>query len=86
MFTSFTFLLSKLKSILTKEEDMFSNLPSYCSYDKNAGVVIITHRGIKGYFTKEMIMEFKKSNIDYIKYWIDSVDEFLDEIDEDELK
>ena len=75
-----------IKSLFTKEEDLFSDLPSFCTYNKDAGVVIITHRGIKGYFTKEMIVQFKKSDIDYIKYWTDSVDEFLDEIDEEELK
>lgn len=74
------------KSFFTKEEDIYANLPINCTYDKQSGVVIITHRGIKGYFSKEMILQFRKSDIDYVKYWIDSVDEFLDEVDEEELK
>lgn len=45
---------------------------------------IIEHRGIKGYFSPEMIKEFEVEKIDYEKYFRESVDEFLDEQEEDD--
>lgn len=45
---------------------------------------ILEHRGIKGYFSPEMIQEFETEKIDYEKAFRKSVDEFLDEIDEDD--
>lgn len=79
-------MLNWIRNMISTEDDIGDNLPDFCTYNKEAGVVIIQHRGIKGYFSRDMILQFKKENIDYIKYWVDSVDEFLDEIDEEELK
>lgn len=45
---------------------------------------VIVHRGIKGYFSPEMIQELETEKIDYEKAFRESVDEFLDEIDEDD--
>lgn len=44
---------------------------------------IIEHRGMKGYFSTEMIEEFEKAKVDYEKSFRESVDEVLDN-EEDE--
>ena len=44
---------------------------------------MIDHRGMKAYFSSEMIMEFEKAKVDYEKAYRESVDEVL-EGDEDE--
>ncbi len=40
---------------------------------------IIEHRGMKGYFSSEMIEEFEEAKVDYEKAFRESVDEILDE-------
>lgn len=45
---------------------------------------IIEHRGMKGYFSTEMIEEFEKAKVDYEKNFREAVDEVLDSEEEDE--
>lgn len=71
-------MFSWLKNLF-KQESFYSNLPECARYNEDTGIIIVEHRGIKGYFTKDMAMEFKKSNVDFIQYFKESVDEFLDE-------
>jgi|SanBayMetagenome_1026888.scaffolds.fasta_scaffold36269_2 hypothetical protein len=44
---------------------------------------IIEYRGMKGFFTMEMIEEFERANIDYEKAFRESVDEVLEEAEDD---
>lgn len=44
---------------------------------------IIEHRGMKGYFSTEMIEEFEKAKVDYEKNFREAVDEVLED-EEDE--
>jgi hypothetical protein len=44
---------------------------------------IIEYRGMKGFFTVEMIEEFEKANIDYERAFRESVDEVLDGEEDD---
>lgn len=44
---------------------------------------IIEHRGMKGYFSTEMIEEFEKAKVDYEKSFREAVDEVLED-EEDE--
>lgn len=43
---------------------------------------IIEHRGMRGYFSTEMIEEFEKNKVDYEKAFRQSVDETLDQEEE----
>ena len=43
---------------------------------------IIEHRGMKGYFSTEMIEEFEKAKVDYEKNFREAVDEVLDDEEE----
>ena len=43
---------------------------------------MIDHRGMKAYFSSEMIMEFEKAKVDYEKAYRESVDEVLEDSDE----
>lgn len=45
---------------------------------------VIEHRGMKGYFSSEMLKEFDNANFDYEKAYREAVDEVLDEDDEEE--
>jgi hypothetical protein len=45
---------------------------------------VIEHRGMKGYFSVEMIEEFQKAKVDYEKAFRESVDEILDDEEQDE--
>lgn len=44
---------------------------------------MIDHRGVKGYFSSDMIDEFENAGIDYEKEFRSAVDEMLEEIEED---
>jgi hypothetical protein len=45
---------------------------------------VIEHRGMKGYFSVEMIEEFDKAKVDYEKAFRNAVDEVLEaEMEED---
>lgn len=46
---------------------------------------VIEHRGMKGYFSTEMIEEFQKAKVDYEKNFREAVDEVLDDEEQDEL-
>lgn len=46
---------------------------------------IIEHRGMKGYFSTEMIEEFEKAKIDYEKSFREAVDEALEDEEQDEM-
>lgn len=45
---------------------------------------IIDHRGIKGYFSSEMIEEFDNAGIDYEKEFRSAVDEMLEEMEDED--
>lgn len=45
---------------------------------------VIDHRGVKGYFSYEMIDEFENAGIDYEKEFRSAVDEFIEEIEEED--
>lgn len=45
---------------------------------------VIEHRGMKGYFSTEMIEEFEKAKVDYEKNFREAVDEVLDNEETDE--
>ena len=40
---------------------------------------ILEHRGMKAYFSPEMIEEFENSGVDYEKAFREAIDEMLDE-------
>jgi len=44
---------------------------------------MIDHRGVKGYFSSDMIEEFDNAGIDYEKEFRSAVDEMLEEIEEE---
>ena len=44
---------------------------------------IIEHRGMKGYFSSEMIEEFENAKVDYEKKFREAVDEVLDDEEDD---
>jgi len=44
---------------------------------------MIDHRGVKGYFSSDMIDEFENAGIDYEKEFRSAVDEMLEEIEEE---
>lgn len=62
---------------------LFKSKTGFVNYSPDR-TQIIEHRGIKGYFSPEMIAEFKAEKLDYEKAFRESVDEFLDEVKEDE--
>ena len=43
---------------------------------------MIEHRGMKGYFTSEMIEEFQAAKVDYEKMFREAVDEVLEDDEE----
>ena len=45
---------------------------------------MIEHRGMKGYFSSEMIEEFNNVGIDYEKEFRAAVDEVIDEYEQEE--
>lgn len=45
---------------------------------------LIEHRGMKAYFSPEMVEEFENAGIDYEKEFRAAVDEFMEEIEDDE--
>ena len=51
---------------------------------RQTGPRVIEHRGMKGYFSSEMIEEFDRANVDYEKTFRNAVDEVLEEDDEAE--
>lgn len=73
-----------LKSFFTKREDLFANLPDFCRYDPVGEVVVVDYKGIKAYFSKQMVEEFKKADIDYIKEYTVAIDQFLEEKEDEE--
>jgi hypothetical protein len=77
-----SFILGKI--FAPREKKWFEDLPEGCTYDPMAGIVTVTHRGVKGYFNKSLVMEMKQSNIDYIEDFKKAVDEVFDVEDEDE--
>lgn len=46
---------------------------------------VIEHRGMKGYFTSEMIEEFDNAGIDYEQMFREAVDEVIAEEEDEEL-
>lgn len=45
---------------------------------------VIDHRGVKGYFSSEMIEEFDNAGIDYEKEFREAVDEMLEEMEDED--
>ena len=74
-------ILDWLKRVFNRN-DIYSNLPDCAKVDKETGIIIVEHRSIKGYFTRGLVEQFKKSNVDFIEYFKDSVDEFLEDMEE----
>jgi hypothetical protein len=45
---------------------------------------MIEHRGVKGYFSSEMIEEFDNAGVDYEKEFRSAVDEMIEDMEEEE--
>lgn len=45
---------------------------------------MIEHRGVKGYFSSEMIEEFDNAGVDYEKEFRSAVDEMIEDMEDEE--
>jgi hypothetical protein len=68
-----------------KPVDLFEELPDGCSYDPSTGTIKIEYRGVKGYFSKDLMLEMRKHGIDYIDDFKKAVDEVMEQPDEDDI-
>lgn len=78
-------MLGYILGMFRKPKEIFEELPEGCTYDAGTGTVIVMHRGVKGYFSKELILELRKNGIDYVDDFKKSVDEVYDVPDEDDI-
>lgn len=72
------YILSKALSLGLPRKKWYDDLPEGCTYDKDNKVVVVIHRGVRGYFNEKLIKEMDKAGIDYIDDFKKAVDEVFD--------